>query len=206
MNRPAVSYDELDERMRGDGHGGYVGLSAIDGLIAAVVAGPVVCHPANRLVGRGLWWKGASDQARIARRASRQYRPQSHHDAIDTFLRDAPGNYSPIFMHDRGKVHVEDWAIGFALGLTLGGQAWTPILLAKPRPIITPIMVVNPQLAKLLVRVSPDDRRKLRATAHHHIGSAILLSSSTRSPGLPGPRIKIKNKASGVFVALTGGY
>jgi yecA family protein len=172
MNRPAVSYDELDERMRGDGHGGYVGLSAIDGLIAAVVAGPVVIPQTVWLAevfgGKVPQTKPGSLEERLVNTVL------NHHDAVDTVLRDAPGNYSPIFMHDQGKVHVEDWAIGFALGLTLGGQAWTPILLAKPRPVIAPIMVVNPQLAKLLVRVSPDDRRKLRATAHHHIGPAIL--------------------------------
>jgi uncharacterized protein len=35
-------------------------------------------------------------------------------------------------------------------------------------------MIVNPQLSKLLFRVPPEDRRKLRATAHQHIGGAIL--------------------------------
>lgn len=42
MIRPALPYDELDEILRGDGRSGYVGLSAIDVLIAAVVAGPRV--------------------------------------------------------------------------------------------------------------------------------------------------------------------
>ncbi len=46
MNRPGVSHDELDERLRGDGHNDYVGMSAIDGLLAAVVAGPVAVAPA----------------------------------------------------------------------------------------------------------------------------------------------------------------
>jgi len=84
-------------------------------------------------------------------------------------------------MHN-GKIHVDAWAIGFALGLGLGGEAWMPILLAKPRPIITPIMIVNPQLSKLLFRVSTEDRRKLRATAHQHIGAAVLqLYAMTRT-------------------------
>ena len=49
MIRSAITYDHLDELLRGDGRGGYVGLSAIDGLIAAVVAGPVQIEPATWL-------------------------------------------------------------------------------------------------------------------------------------------------------------
>jgi yecA family protein len=172
MNRPAMPYDEFDERMRGDGRGGYVGLSAIDGLIAAVVAGPVVIPQTVWLAevfgGKVPQTKPGSLDERLVNTVL------NHHDAVDTFLRNAPGNYGPIFMNDKGRVHVEDWVIGFALGLGLGGEAWASILLAQPRPIIAPIMVVNPQLSKMLLRVSPSDRRKLRATAHQHIGPAVL--------------------------------
>jgi len=77
----------------------------------------------------------------------------------------------PIFMQDKGKTIVDAWAIGFALGL--GGEAWAPILLATPKPIITPIMAVNPQLSKMLFRLSPQERRKVRATAHLHIRAAV---------------------------------
>lgn len=40
MSQAIYTYDELDEILRGDGHGGYVGVSAIDGLVASVAAGP----------------------------------------------------------------------------------------------------------------------------------------------------------------------
>ncbi|MFC2255107.1 UPF0149 family protein [Labrys portucalensis] len=172
MSRPAVSYDELDERLRGDGRSGYVGLSAIDGLIAAVVAGPAVVPPI-------LWLppifgdkmpqtKPGSLEERIVNTVL------NRHDEVETLLRNAPGSYSPIFMHDKGKLHVDDWAVGFALGVGLGGEAWGSIVLAQPRPVITPIMVVNPILSKMLFRVAPDDRRKLRATAAQHIAPAVL--------------------------------
>jgi hypothetical protein len=36
MSQAIYTYDELDEILRGDGHGGYVGVSAIDGLVASV--------------------------------------------------------------------------------------------------------------------------------------------------------------------------
>jgi uncharacterized protein len=37
----AFSYAELDEILRGTSHSGAIGMSAIDGLIAALVAAPV---------------------------------------------------------------------------------------------------------------------------------------------------------------------
>jgi hypothetical protein len=45
MKQPAYSYDELDEIFRGNGRSGNIGISAIDGMIAALVAGPAFVHP-----------------------------------------------------------------------------------------------------------------------------------------------------------------
>ena len=45
MTKPAYTYDELDEIFRGNGHNDIVGMSLIDGLIAALVAGPVFVDP-----------------------------------------------------------------------------------------------------------------------------------------------------------------
>jgi hypothetical protein len=60
--------------------------------------------------------------------------------------------------------------------------AWAPILLATPKPIITPIMSVNPQLGKMLFRMSPQEKRKIRATAHIHIRAAVAqLYGATRA-------------------------
>ena len=41
----AFTYAELDEILRGTGHSGAIGMSAIDGLIAALVAAPSFVHP-----------------------------------------------------------------------------------------------------------------------------------------------------------------
>ena len=41
----AFTYTELDEILRGSGHTGAIGMSAIDGLIAALVAAPSFVHP-----------------------------------------------------------------------------------------------------------------------------------------------------------------
>jgi yecA family protein len=172
MNRPSVTYDELDERLRGDGRNDYIGMSAIDGLIAAVVAGPVAVALAvwlsNIFGGTVPKTKPGSLEERLVNTVL------NRHDEVEHLLSDEPGNYYPIFMHDKGKTIVDAWAIGFALGLGLGGEAWAPILLATPKPVITPIMAVNPQLAKMLFRLSPQERRKIRTTAHYHIRAAVL--------------------------------
>jgi uncharacterized protein len=41
----AFTYAELDEILRGTGHTDAIGMSAIDGLIAALVAAPSFVHP-----------------------------------------------------------------------------------------------------------------------------------------------------------------
>src|SRR5215211_192212 len=41
----AFTYAELDEILRGTGHSSAIGMSAIDGLIAALVAAPSFVHP-----------------------------------------------------------------------------------------------------------------------------------------------------------------
>jgi hypothetical protein len=41
----AFTYAELDEILRGTGRNGAIGISAIDGLIAALVAAPSFVHP-----------------------------------------------------------------------------------------------------------------------------------------------------------------
>lgn len=43
----AFTYAELDEILRGPGHSGAIGMSAIDGLIAALIAAPALFTPTN---------------------------------------------------------------------------------------------------------------------------------------------------------------
>jgi hypothetical protein len=45
MSGTSFSYDELDEILRSGGHGDAVGMSAIDGLIAALVPRRPSCIP-----------------------------------------------------------------------------------------------------------------------------------------------------------------
>ena len=173
MIRPALPYDELDEILRGDGRSGYVGLSAIDGLIAAVVAGPRVLPSTT--------WLPPIFGNKMPRPVAGSIEERvvdtvlNRHDEVEYLLSNAPGDYGPIFMNDNGRVHVDDWGMGFALGVGMADpDAWLPILLAQPRSVIAPIMVINPSLSQMLMRVGVEERRKLRAQAHRHIGAAVL--------------------------------
>lgn len=127
----------------------------------------------------------------------------NRHDEVDHLLANAPSNYYPIFMQDKGKTIVDVWAIGFALGPGLGGMASAPILLATSKPIITPIKAVNPQLTKMLFRLSPQERRKVRATAHLHIRATVtqLYAVTRRSP--VAIDTNLHRPQDGVFVPLT---
>ncbi|MEW9613406.1 YecA family protein [Shinella sp. S4-D37] len=94
MTRPAVSYDELDEYLRGDGHNDYVGVSAIDGLIAAVVAGPVKI-PAHTWLPHVFG--GSIPQTRPGSIEERLVNTVLHrHDEVESLLRDAPGTTIPF--------------------------------------------------------------------------------------------------------------
>ena len=55
MTHELFSYDEADAILRRDGANDYVGISAIDGLIAAVVAGPAAMTGTIRVAARGFW-------------------------------------------------------------------------------------------------------------------------------------------------------
>jgi hypothetical protein len=187
------------ERQRGDGRSDYVAMSAIDGLVMA--AGPVAVAPAVWLpnVFGGTvpqTTPGSLEEPLVNTVLNR-------HDEVDHLLANAPSNYYPIFMQVKGKTIVDAWAIGFALGPGLGGKASAPILLATSKPIITPIKAVNPQLTKMLFRLSPQERRKVRATAHLHIRATVtqLYAVTRRSP--VAIDTNLRRPQDGVFVPLT---
>ncbi len=80
-------------------------MSAIDGLLAAVVAGPVAVAPAvwlpNVFGGVVPQSKPGSIEERLVNTVL------NRHDEVDHFLSNAPGDYYPIFMHDKRKTIVD---------------------------------------------------------------------------------------------------
>ena len=123
--RRALSLEELELWLASDrapAKGGW-NVSAVDGLIAGIVAGPEPIEPEEwtRLIfgARPLGEDGdAALQAVLDR-----------HAAVAKILAEAPASYAPLFMRtDEGIVLARDWAAGFLAAVRLRLEAWRPLL------------------------------------------------------------------------------
>jgi yecA family protein len=140
------AYAELDEILRGAGRTGAIGMSAIDGLIAALVAAPSFVHPEEWIP---LIFGG--------RQPLHENSPELHavktifnrYNEVSETLADGPPAYRPIFMvDDDGSIIARDWAVGFALGIGLRSKEWGEcILLTEHRQALVPILVYCEALA-----------------------------------------------------------
>lgn len=172
MKQPAYSYDELDEIFRGNGRSGNIGISAIDGMIAALVAGPAFVHPDE--------WLPIIFAGRVP--AAIEGTPEhlavntifNRYNEVSNTLADKPQTYRPMFLNHEGAVVVSDWAAGFMLAVGKRTDAWTNIMLTDMRKVLAPILVSHDLGARLLPDVSTAEMDKLRAVAHHHIADAVI--------------------------------
>jgi uncharacterized protein len=103
----AFSYPELDEILRGTGRTGAIGMSAIDGLIAALVAAPSFVHPDEWIPlifgGRQPPLRENSPELRAVKTIFNLY------NEVSEILADRPQAYQPIFMTDNdGNVVARD--------------------------------------------------------------------------------------------------
>jgi uncharacterized protein len=166
----AFTYDELDAILRGaGGHNGAIGLSAIDGLIAA----PAFVHPDEWVPlifgGRRPRMAEGSPEERAVRTIFNRY------NEVSTTLAEQPHAYRPIFMIDQdGSVDARDWAVGFMLGIGLRSQDWAGIiLLTEQRSLLTPIFVYHDLGDSLLPEMPPAEKRRRRVTAYQQIPQAV---------------------------------
>jgi yecA family protein len=170
----AFTYDELDAILRGTGgHDGAIGMSAIDGLIAALVAAPAFVHPDEWVPlifgGRRPRMDDGSPEERAVRTVFNRY------NEVSTTLAEQPNSYRPIFMIDQdGSVVARDWAVGFMLGIGLRSQEWAgSILLTEHRSLLTPILVYHDLGDGLLPEMPPAEKHRQRATAYQKIPQAV---------------------------------
>jgi len=150
-SKPAFTYDELDDYLRGGGHQDAVGMSAIDGLIAALVAAPAFVHPDEWLPlifgGRPPRTRQGSAELPAVQTIFQRY------NEVSTTLAETPHDYCPIFMVHADDIVVAPWAGGFILGIALRREAWaTSVLLTPHRSLLVPILVHH----ELGVRIVPD--------------------------------------------------
>lgn len=179
----------LDEILRGDGRGGQIGLSAIDGLLAAVVAGPV-------RVSRPHWlapiFNGAVPHTRPGTPEQRVVDTLVHrHDTVEDTLRRRPDLYSPVFMNHEGVVITHDWGVGFMMGMTLAPpSAWSRWLLPPKRQILLPILACTDLGESMLPDMEAEAIAEIRATAHAHIADAVVqLYRHTHNRPTPTPSV-----------------
>ena len=109
MSDELYSLDELDAVLREDGRSGYVGVSAIDGLVAALVAGPATVTPETWLP---LIFAGRMPEAPEGSPARRIVDTiRAHYSSVEITLATGPRDYTPMFMNHLGQVIIEDWVI-----------------------------------------------------------------------------------------------
>jgi len=85
-----------------------------------------------------------------------------------------PETYLPMFMHDDGRVVIEDWTIGFMLGVGLKANAWIPLFASEARSMLAPILSANPLGRNLLPDVSDAEIDRIKTTAHFFIADAVV--------------------------------
>jgi yecA family protein len=178
----AFTYTELDEILRGTGHSGAIGLSAIDGLIAALVAAPSFVHPDEWVPlvfgGHQPPLDENSLELRVVKTIFNRY------NEVSDILADRPQAYRPIFMiDDAGSIVVRDWAVGFALGIGLRAKEWGKhILLTEHRQVLVPILVCCEGELDLLPDMPPAEKRRHQANAPEKIARAVAAARAICNP------------------------
>lgn len=178
----AFTYAELDEILRGSGRTGAIGISAIDGLIAALVAAPSFVHPDEWVPlifsGRQPPLDENSPELRAVKTIFKRY------NEVSEILADRPAAYRPIFMTDaEGSIVVRDWAVGFSLGIAFRSKEWGRcILLTEHRQVLVPILVYCEGELDLLPDMPAAEKRRRQATAHAEIAKAVAAARDICNP------------------------
>lgn len=178
----AFTYAELDEILRGTGHSGTIGMSAIDGLIAALVAAPSFVHPEEWMPlifgGRQPPLDENTPELRAVKTIFNRY------NEVSETLADQPQAYRPIFMiDDNGRIVARDWAIGFARGIALRPKEWgKSILLTRHRQVLIPILVYCEDKLDLLPDMTAAEKHRHQVTAHQQIAQAVASARDICNP------------------------
>ncbi|TPV99356.1 MAG: hypothetical protein USCAAHI_01189 [Beijerinckiaceae bacterium] len=90
-----------------------------------------------------------------------------------------------MFMNDAGRVIINDWTIGFTLGLGMRSNAWSRVLLSGARSILMPLLVANDIGRKLLPDVSTPEKDRIRTSAHDHIADSVIALQPSALPNAP---------------------
>jgi len=179
----AFTYSELDELLRGTGRGGFIGMSAIDGLIAALVAAPSFVHPDEWVPlifgGRRPNFHENSSGYRAVKTIVNRY------NEVSSLLADRPDAYQPIFMVDeKGGIVVRDWVVGFIRGISLRPDEWGEcILLTRNRALLTPILVYGGAAGvDFLPDMPAAEKHRRQASAYYQIAGSVAAVRTICNP------------------------
>jgi yecA family protein len=178
----AFTYAELDASLRGPGRESGIGISAIDGLIAALVAGPSFVHPDHWVplifAGRRPALDAGSLEYWVVKTVFHRY------NEVSQLLAERPDGYRPIFRTDeKGRVIASDWAVGFILGLGLYSAEWGKhILLTQHRALLAPILVYSPASTDLLPEMATPEKRRRQAAASEQVAGAVIAVRAICNP------------------------
>ncbi|MBB4200542.1 yecA family protein [Rhodoblastus sphagnicola] len=161
MSETLFNYDEADVILRGDGQSDFVGVNAVDGLIAAVAAGPAFI-PTHEWMpqifgNRNPLQTSGTPEHRLARTI------QHRHDEVVEILATRPEAYLPLLVNAEGRAVMTDWSIGFLLGVGMRSAAWGPLMISDFGMTLAPILAVNPMGRELLLGVSQAEIDRIAA-------------------------------------------
>ena len=172
MSETLFTYDEADVILRGDGHSDFVGINAIDGLIAAVAAGPAFIPTHEwlpQVFGKRMPMKEpGTPEHRLVQTILHR------HDEVVEILAHRPEAYLPLLMNAEGRAVMTDWSIGFLLGVGMRSNAWRSLMISDFGMTLAPILSVNPMGRDLLLGVSEAEIERIAATAHETIAGAVV--------------------------------
>lgn len=173
MTQALFTYDEADTLLRGVGRSDDVGFNAIDGLIAAVAAGPAYIET-------NQWLSQIFGQrAPIQTPGTREHKLvqtilHRHGEVVET-LAQRPEAYLPLLRNAAGRLVMADWSVGFLLGVGLSVDAWGPLMISGfRRTTLAPILSVNPLGRELMLDVPDAELDRIAATAHDAIAGAVI--------------------------------
>ena len=155
-------------------------MSAIDGLIAALVAAPRFVHPEEwipLIFGVRQPLHENSPELRAVKTIFNRY------NEVSETLADWPSAYRPIFMvDDDGSIIARDWAVGFALGIGLRSKEWGECILLEHRQALVPILVYCEGELDLLPDMPAAEKCRRQATAHAEIAYAVAAARAICNP------------------------
>ena len=172
MSETLFTYDEADALLHSAGRKDPVGMNALDGLIAAVAAGPIYV-PTNAWLSQILGQR-APKQTPGTREHCLIKTIVHRHDEVVEILAQRPEAYLPLLTNAEGRTATTEWSVGFLLGVGLNVEAWGPLMISSFRARLAPILSLNPMGRELMLDFPDAELDRIAATAHDAIASAII--------------------------------